>query len=193
MADLGFIDGAAWLNEPPAWRRDARGLHLETGARTDFWQGTLYGFRRDEGHFLGREITGDFAAAVTFEGAYEALYDQAGLMLRIGAETWIKAGIEHSDGVANFSAVVTRGGASDWSVVAVPGAAGPQTVRLIRKGGAAVVHYRGAEGGWHLMRVADFPEGPARLGPMACSPERAGFRVTFTAFEVGPAPERAIH
>ena len=49
-------------------------------------------------------------------GTYKDRFDQAGLMLRIDHENWIKAGIEFVDGHYNVSAVVTHG-KSDWSVI----------------------------------------------------------------------------
>ena len=36
--------------------------------------------------------------ALRFRGDFAAQYDQAGLMLRVDAEHWIKAGIEFADG-----------------------------------------------------------------------------------------------
>jgi hypothetical protein len=190
--DLSFLDGAQWLNPPPGVWTDADGLHVETGERTDFWQDTFYGFRRDSGHVLGAPVEGDFTGHVTFEGEYRELYDQAGCMLRIDAANWIKAGVEHSDGIPNISTVVTRNGRSDWSVIGVPGLAGAQTVRLSRIGGAVILHVRRPEG-WRLMRVADFPEGPALFGPMCCSPVRAGFRARFHEVRVGPPVEHPLH
>jgi len=35
-----------WLNSPPAWYGDAHRLEVTTGAETDFWQNTFYGFQR---------------------------------------------------------------------------------------------------------------------------------------------------
>jgi regulation of enolase protein 1 (concanavalin A-like superfamily) len=128
---------------------------------------------------------------MTFEGEYEALYDQAGLMLRLDGETWLKAGIEHSDGVTNFSAVVTRG-RSDWSVIEAPLVRGPQRLRLTRQAGAVLIHFAAGEM-WRLMRVADFPDGPALLGPMACSPSRGGFRARFLGLSVGPVAADPLH
>ena len=188
------LAGNTWHAEPPEWTLEDDGLTLATGEKTDFWQGTLYGFRRDDGHFFGREIKGDFTAVVSFEAAYEVLYDQAGLMMRVDAKTWLKAGIEYSDGVTNFSTVVTRDGASDWSVVSRPGLSGIQRVRLTRVDGAAITHFLGPDGTWHLMRLANFPgDVPVTFGPMACSPERAGLKVRFHAVEIGPPIENPLH
>ena len=55
--------------------------------------------------------------------------------------------------------VITRGGHSDWSVMQVPRVTGPQQVRLTRRGNAAIVHFLGHDGQWHLLRLGDFPVG----------------------------------
>lgn len=192
---LAFLRSADWHAPPPDWTLSDSALEVVTGERTDFWQDTFYGFRRDDGHFLGADADGDFTAVVTFDGAYEVLYDQAGLMMRVDAQTWLKAGIEFSDEVTNFSVVITREGRSDWSVVGVPKVSGPQRLRLTRSGGAAILHYAGTGGAWHLLRLGAFPALPSRvrLGPMACSPQRAGFRARFTGFEVGPPIAHPLH
>jgi regulation of enolase protein 1 (concanavalin A-like superfamily) len=192
MDGLDALDGATWLNPPPAFDRTGGTLTVLTGEKTDFWRDTLYGFRRDSGHALLLPVDGDFTVHATFEGDYQALYDQAGIMVRGDEAHWIKAGIEFSDGVANMSVVVTRS-LSDWSTVALAGAKGPQRLRLTRTGGAVVVQFRNGANRWQLMRVANFPEGPVSIGPMACSPERGGFRARFTEFAVGPAVAGALH
>jgi regulation of enolase protein 1 (concanavalin A-like superfamily) len=185
---------AQWLNEPPEWSIDSDILRITTGRDTDFWQSTFYGFHRDEGHFLHMSAQGDFTAQVVFEGQYETLYDQAGMMLRIDERNWIKLGIEHSDGITNFSLVCTRDGLSDWSVTAQRLLSGPQSVRLTRIGAAVIAHYRNAAGGWQLMRLCPFPDAAnVQIGPMACSPQRAGFQARFTDFQIRPPIDNPLH
>ncbi|MBO6636716.1 MAG: DUF1349 domain-containing protein [Roseitalea sp.] len=192
-ATLPFLRDAQWFGEPPTWDWTAGGLEVVTGDRTDFWQETFYGFHRDDGHFLGAPAPREFSATVTFEGDYETLYDQAGMMLRLNERTWLKTGIEFSDDVTNFSVVVTRE-RSDWSVIGVPLVSGPQQVRLTRLGNAVLVHFRNQAGNWNLMRVADFPNTDgAWIGPMACSPQRAGFRARFSDFAIDKPIENALH
>lgn len=77
-----FAD-CTWLNAPADYRIDADALTVTTDAATDFWRITSYGFSRDSGHFLGRVVEGDFTAQVHVRGDFHALYDQAGLMVRI--------------------------------------------------------------------------------------------------------------
>ena len=47
----GASDWAGEWTSPPAAAHVADGaLHVTTEDRTDFWQGTFYGFNRDDGH-----------------------------------------------------------------------------------------------------------------------------------------------
>lgn len=179
-----------WLNEPPAWGENGGELHVTTGDRTDFWRRTHYGFIRDDGHARLAPVEGDFAAEVAFAGEYAELYDQAGLMLRRDPSTWIKAGIEFVGGRRMLSVVVTRD-VSDWSTMPCPTEARWIRLRLTRIGSAVHVHWSEEGAPWRMLRLAFFPEGEAAVGPMCCSPQRAGFEASFSDFSVGApgAPE----
>jgi uncharacterized protein len=182
-----------WLGEPPDWSASADMLSVTTGERTDFWRRTFYGFTRDDGHFLYREVGGDFTATVTLDGDYEQLYDQLGLMLRVSDTDWLKTGIEFTGGVPHLSTVLTRD-FSDWSVMALPDLRGPITVRLSRHAEALRVQYLDGAGHWHLSRLAYLPM-PAvcQVGLMCCSPERSGFQARFTAFSITDPIDRDLH
>jgi regulation of enolase protein 1 (concanavalin A-like superfamily) len=114
-------------------------------------------------------------------------------MLRADAETWLKAGVEVSDGVSQLGAVVTLG-RSDWSVAPVPEWAGRRvTVRASRDGDAVTVRARVDDEPFRLVRVAPFPAGAAvRAGPYCCAPTRAGLVVRFRRWVTG-APDAALH
>ena len=183
-----------WLNEPDVWRAEAGRLTLTTGESTDFWQHTFYGFHRDNGHAWLCPASGDFSASAIVTGAYEELYDQAGLMLRIDQRNWIKTGIEYTDGLMHFSVVVTRE-FSDWSVIPLHDAKPTDDVhvRLTRHGDAVRVQYAISGGAWQMARLAPFPAVDASVGVMPCSPQRAGFDASFREIEVGPAISRQLH
>lgn len=121
------------------------------------------------------------------------LYDQAGVMLRADAGTWVKAGVEHSDGQPQLGAVVTRD-LSDWSLQPVPGWAGQGvTIRISRGPDAITVRARRQDQPWQLVRLAPFAwPGPVGAGPYCCAPSRPGLQVRFTGFSVGPA-DAALH
>ena len=110
---MSFKD-STWHNEPAQWNLQDERLRVVTDARTDFWRETHYGFTRDSGHFLGFEAAGPFTAQLRIRARYEALYDQAGIMVRLDESHWIKAGIEWSDDAPRLGSVLTLG-RSDWS------------------------------------------------------------------------------
>lgn len=185
-----------WLNPPPRTQVGPDGLQVVTGGETDFWQKTYYGFHHDNGHFLHLPRTGDFTIGTRFTGRYEALYDQAGLMVRHDEHNWLKCGIEFTDGLCHLSTVVTVDGRSDWSAFALTGFSGALELRLSRLGDAMFVQYRvQPEGLWRMARLAYFPPGVESLevGVMTCSPQRAGFEVVFHHFRVSDPVSRDIH
>ena len=109
-----MFEQCSWLNEPADWIMAPDRLVAVTDQGTDFWRETHYGFVRDNGHFFGLEVSGGFTATLRVRAQYETLYDQAGIMVRLDAETWLKAGFEVSDGEALLGSVLTVG-RSDWS------------------------------------------------------------------------------
>jgi uncharacterized protein len=175
-----------WLNEPPAWSEEGGVLRLTTSPGTDFWRTTHYGFVRDSGHFRHRRVTGDFAARVQVEGAYRDQYDQAGLMVRLDAETWMKCGIEYVDGRQWASAVITRG-LSDWSVAALDPAPARLWIEVRRTAEAVQVAY-GERAADRLLRLGALTDAEELdVGVMAASPEGQGFDVALHEFTLEQA------
>jgi uncharacterized protein len=171
-----------WTNEPPHWSLDDGALSVTSGPKTDFWRVTHYGFTHDDGHFYHQTADGDFTFSAQFTGQYRDLYDQAGIMLRIDAENWIKCGVEYVEGTQQASVVVTRG-VSDWSVTALP--QNPPTVWLkLKRGGDGVEVFYSLDGtSYTLLRLAYFPPAvPAQIGLMCASPQGDGFTVRFDRF-----------
>jgi regulation of enolase protein 1 (concanavalin A-like superfamily) len=184
-----------WLNPPTSADLRDGALHLRSGDKGDFWQGTYYGFHRDDGHFLSRPRRGDFTAEVRFSGRYEALYDQAGIMLRADATHWMKCGIEYTDGARHFSVVVTNGH-SDWSAFRIDHDFETMSVRITRNGDALFVQYRTDQmAEWRMARLAWFDPAftEVAVGPVFCSPQRGGFEAVFHDFNVTDPLSRDIH
>ncbi|SCL18752.1 hypothetical protein GA0070616_1583 [Micromonospora nigra] len=183
-----------WLHQPVrADRTDEGQLLVEPAAGSDFWRHTSYGFVHDDGPALLRDMPEGSAVEVSFVLDYRAQFDQAGILVRVDEHTWVKAGVEVSDGQPQLGAVVTRG-SSDWSVAPVPGWSGREvTVRASRAGDALTVRARVAGEPWRLVRLAPLdPDAPARGGPFCCSPTRGGLTVRFTAWRETP-PDPALH
>ena len=182
-----------WLNEPPAYRIDGDALNVVTGENTDFWRITSYGFIRDNGHFLARPVAGEFTAQIRVRAAFKDLYDQAGLMVRIDERRWIKAGVELSDGHLMMSTVLTND-KSDWAVMPAPALTDGFQLRVTVGRGVVRVQYSVDGIAWPLLRLAPFPVCDGYLvGPMCCTPQRAGLEVTFSEFSVGPALGKDLH
>ncbi len=168
-----------WHNEPPVWTADDRRITMQTAPETDFWRITHSGFIGDNGHFYAQHQTGDFQVAVKISGAYNALYDQAGLMVRVDEATWIKCGVEYIDGKQHASAVVTRE-FSDWSMVALPENPPALWLRLTRHDITIEVAYSLDGVSYQLLRQAYLTSVPTvEVGLMGASPIGQGFPITF--------------
>jgi hypothetical protein len=105
----------AWLHEP-TWRIDSGSLIVRTQRDSDFWQRTHYGFRRDNGHALLEEISGNVAIRARFKFNPTAQYDQCGILIRVDEDNWFKCSIEYENkNDSRLGSVLTRDGYSDWA------------------------------------------------------------------------------
>ena len=192
MTNRSFED-CTWLNGPASWSLHDAALRVVTDERTDFWRETHYGFTRDNGHFFGYPTDGDFTAQLRVRARYEELYDQAGLMVRIDEANWVKAGIELSDGKALLSSVLTIGG-SDWATGVFADDPAEFWMRASVVNGVLRLQASADGTTWPLLRLAPFPQRASYwVGPMCCTPERAGLEVVFSDFQVGPPLDRDLH
>jgi regulation of enolase protein 1 (concanavalin A-like superfamily) len=182
-----------WLNEPQRWTADGDSLDIVTDNATDFWRETYYGFNRDSGHFLGFPTGDAFTAELRVRGSFDALYDQAGLMVRIDGQHWVKAGIEFSDARAMLASVLTAG-RSDWSTAPYEPDASDFWIRATVDHGVLRLQVSADGKHWPLMRLAPFPKASSYLvGPMACTPERDGLKVRFSTFRLSPPLGKDLH
>lgn len=184
-----------WRNQPPFYEERGDTLLVRTGKDTDYWNNTFYGFKHENGHFRATEVSGDFSFELTFSANYQRLYDQAGAMLLVDGENWLKCGVEFTDGAMHFSVVVTRDDQSDWSVLKLGGAADASvTLRLTRHAEALRVQLREPDGNWQLVRLCYLSMGETvEVGPMTCSPTGEGLEVSFTRLALGEAISRELH
>ena len=114
-------------------------------------------------------------------------------MMRLDAGNWIKAGVEMPDGRTLLSSVLTVG-RSDWATGASRGDATDFWLRVTVAEGVVRVQASADGRRWPLLRLAPFPEaGSYFVGPMCCTPERAGLEVEFSAFGVMPPLGKALH
>ena len=180
-------DAPRWLNPPPRWTREGSVLTVRAGAKTDFWRKTFFGYVTDNGHFLGRPVTGDFVATVNVAGDYAAQYDQAGLMVRLDPSCWMKCGVEYVDGVQNVSSVFTRD-FSDWAGIPREAKSASLWFRLARKGEALTFSFSTDGKAYREVRQGHLTDAPTvQVGIMAAAPEGAGFTARFRDLAIVPA------
>ena len=89
------LDRMQWFNEPENWSVKNDVLTMDVTPQSDYWRISHYGFTVDDAPFLYTLRGGEFEVKVKISGEYKVRFDQAGLMLRIDAENYIKTGIEH--------------------------------------------------------------------------------------------------
>lgn len=188
-----MFEHGTWLNEPKAWQLDGGTLSAVTDRNTDFWRETHYGFTRDSGHFFHCATEGDFTAQLRVRARYDELYDQAGIMVRVDEAHWVKAGIEMSDGLALLSSVLTTG-ESDWATGAYGQDPGDFWMRATVAAGVLRLQVSADGKTWPLLRLSPFPRAASyAVGPICCTPERAGLEVRFSEFRLGPALGKDLH
>lgn len=174
-------DGFFWFNEPLSYQIGA-GLKITTRSQTDFWQRTHYGFRRDDGHCLLTEFSGDFGLETSVEFTPTMQYDQCGLMIRVDSENWIKCSTEFEDSqVSRLGSVVTNLGYSDWATQDISSSIQAMSYRVSRNGNDFLIEHSVDGVTWKQMRVAHLHHCPdsLQIGIYACSPIGEKFSATF--------------
>ena len=188
-----MFNECTWLQTPPEHQIDHDALKVITSENTDFWRITEYDFIHDNGHFFGRPVDHAFTAQLHVRADFQALYDQAGLMVRIDETRWIKIGVEFSDDQLMLSTVLTNE-KSDWAVMPAPFICDGFWIRVTIGSGTVRAQYSVDGIVWPLLRLAPFPvAGHYLVGPMCCTPQRGGLEVIFSEFSVQPALQKDLH
>ncbi|UFN45435.1 DUF1349 domain-containing protein [Nocardioides okcheonensis] len=189
---VAWTDGR-WTNEPAEVVAEGDGLRVTAREGSDAWRLTSYGFIHSSEHALLATMDPESAVEVQFRLDLAEQFDQAGIFVKVDDHSWVKAGVELSDGEESLGAVVTRG-ASDWSLSPVPAWAGRLvTVRGSWSGNALTIRARVDDEPWRLVRVAPLEtSGPVTAGPFCCAPTRSGLTVHFTSWRTTP-PDTGLH
>ena len=195
-----------WLNSP----HDSNvkiipgvGLKMVPKARTDFWCKTFYSdpIMRSHGHALLYPIplsVHQWMIESTFSLDAKVLYDQAGIMIFIDDNHWLKGGIEYeADGLPKMSCVVTNT-ESDWSYQAWS-TSESVTVRAICTRYNNICEckfeYKSEAGEWIFHREAPIRLNESsesiRAGVMFCAPQKVedgeeGMNVVFKYLHIQP-------
>ena len=184
------LEKMQWFNEPSQWEIKDKKLTLFATPQSDYWRIAHYGFTVDDAPFLYTTYGGEFEAKVKITGDYRERYDQAGMMIRIDHENYIKTGIEYVDGKYNMSAVVTHH-TSDWSVITLDRAVPFIWIKAVRRLDAVEIYYSYDDQTYTLMRIAWLQDNtPVQVGLMAASPDGQGFQASFEHFQVKHLPDQ---
>lgn len=183
------LDKMNWFNEPARWSINGNTLSMTVTPQSDYWRISHYGFTVDDAPFYWAEYGGEFEAKVKISGDYKVRFDQAGIMLRIDHENYIKAGIEFVDGKYNLSAVVTHH-TSDWSVITLDKPVPYIWIKAVRRLDAVEIFYSFDDVTYTLMRNAWMQDNiPMKVGVMGACPDGTGFDVRFENFTVRHLPD----
>ena len=157
-------------------------------AQTDFWQRTHYGFRADNGWFQPMPAPDNFTLQVRVDVEPQHQYDQAGLMVRISPDCWLKTSVEFElAGPNRLGAVVTNGGYSDWSTQDFDRTIRTYWLRIERDGADYMIFSSLNGADWSQIRVAHLVEtGDVQCGIYACSPKAAGLVAHFSDLVLTP-------
>ena len=189
-ASAQSLDKMQWFNEPTKWEIKNNSLTMNVTPQSDYWRISHYGFTVDDAPFLYTLRGGEFEVKVKVTGDYTARFDQAGLMLRIDHENYIKAGIEFVDGKYNLSTVVTHH-TSDWSIIALDRPVPFVWIKAVRRLDAIEVFYSFDDATYTLMRTAWMPDNhPIMVGVMAACPDGNGFKARFDNFSIKHLPDQ---
>lgn len=184
------LEKMQWFNEPAQWSINGSTLTMDVTPQSDYWRLSHYGFTVDDAPFYYATYGGEFEAKVKISGDYKVRFDQAGLMIRIDKENYLKAGIEYVDGKFNLSTVVTHH-TSDWSVIALDRPVPYVWIKAVRRLDAIEVFYSFDDKTYTLMRNAWMPDNtPVQVGPMAACPDGQGFKARFENFTVKHLPDQ---
>ena len=189
-ASAQTLERMQWFNEPDNWKISNNKLAMQVTPQSDYWRISHYGFTVDDAPFLYTVRGGEFETKVKISGDYKVRFDQAGLMLRIDKENYIKAGIEFVDGKYNISCVVTHH-TSDWSVITLDRPVEHIWIKAVRRLDAVEIFYSVDDKEYTMMSncwLAD--NSPVMVGMMAACPDGNGFEARFEEFSIKHLPDQ---
>ena len=184
------LEKMQWFNEPASYSIQNGSLEMDVPAQTDFWRIAHYGFTVDDGPFLYATYGGEFEAKIKVSGDYKERFDQAGMMIRLDHENYVKFGIEYVDGKYNISTVVTHR-TSDWSVIPLEKPIPYLWLKAVRRLDAIEIYYSFNDKDYVMMRTLWMQDNCAlQVAPVAACPGGKGFKARFSDFKVTHLPDQ---
>jgi uncharacterized protein len=175
-----LVDKLAWFNAPASVNLGPGGtVTAKSKPRTDFWRKTFFGYVTNNGHFFYLPVFGEFRFQARVNGKYAALYDQAGLMVRLDDQRWMKCGSEYVEG-KRWASVVFTHEFSDWSTMEDVSQTDAVYWRVERKKDSIEAQCSKDGVKFQTIRQGYFPPFvEVQVGIMCAAPEGGGFDATF--------------
>lgn len=221
IKSTSFLDRQfRWLNHPCEWEdcTDPTSGNVEGGggkvgeiterkmvfkpaAKKDFWSKTFYSplLVKSDGAGYVYPVPHDYEWTMEVEMLYtpSAQFDQAGLLVYINENHWMKCGIEYCDGKPRLSVVVTNE-FSDWSTQEWDSHAVCLKVHKVKQSSSIVVEakFLGVGHEYHFIRIAHLSNNTEQdwlVGPFAaCPTQQRGCFAIFENWSLGPL-EKSSH
>lgn len=181
-----------WYNPPRQYKLRCNGdtgLKVLSKGQTDFWKRTYYNpeIIKDNGHLLHLVVKqANSIIETSFELTAVNQFDQAGIMIRVDGDHWIKAGLEYVDGACFMSCVVTNNW-SDWSTQAWN--SNKLALRIHKIQDDYVIESKlpsGSPDEWKFVRIChlDSRGNAVKIGLYCCSPTKEGMSVVFDQLSI---------
>lgn len=177
-----------WLRAPQQYTVTDDYVEMITEPHTDLWQRTYYHFRNDNApvcQMHTKDKYFSFVVKASFDTKWR--YDQAGIVMYLDSDNWLKASMEYENKeIQRLGSVVTNSGYSDWASVDVDASIKAMWFRLSRREDDFCIE--NSTDGVHFkqMRICHMfhAQDEIRFGLYACSAENSSFRARFTDMEL---------
>lgn len=179
-----FLDECINYYNSPNVTRLNNTLELITVPNTDLWQNTYYGFKHDNAPFVQTNLSDRyFSFTVKVQYCSKKRFDQAGIILYLDSENWLKASVEYeNDKFQRLGSVVTNNGFSDWATVDISADVQEMYYRLSRRECDFCIENSLNGVDFKQMRICHLTKATddVSIGVYACSPENSSFKATFS-------------
>lgn len=177
-----------WTRKPKNCTVNDDKIEMITEPHTDLWQRTYYHFRNDNAPVLQLETDERyFSFSVKTEIDSKHRYDQAGIVMYLDSENWLKASMEYeNEDIQRLGAVVTNNGYSDWSSTDLDASIKSMWFRLSRREDDFCIENSTDGVSYKQMRICHMfnVSDTISFGVYACSAEDSSFKSVFTNMEI---------
>ncbi len=159
-------------------------IEFTTKPYTDLWQNTYYGFQHDNAPFVQIKISEKyFSFTVKVKYFSKKRFDQAGVIIYLDSNNWLKASVEYeNEKFQRLGSVVTNNGFSDWATVDISSNINEIYYRLSRRENDFCIENSQNGIDFKQMRICHLNKAcdDINIGVYACSPEDSSFKALFS-------------